>query len=109
MIHYKIKVGDTVNILIGKDSGKAGVVDSVFRNSGKVTVKGMNIVKKHVKPSRKYATGGIIELSKAVDISNVMIVCPNCGKQTRVSYEFDEEEKIRICKKCHKSVEISGK
>lgn len=105
----RIKKGDNVRIMSGKDTGKSGIIESVSAGSGKVTVKGLNMYKKHVKPSRKYPTGGIIDINKAVDASNVILICPNCGKATRVEYSFEGDSKIRICKKCMKSVESGAK
>lgn len=105
----RIKKGDNVRLLAGKDSGKTGIVDSVAAASRKVVVKGLNMYKKHVKPSRKYPTGGIIDINKGVDSSNVILICPNCGKPTRVQYVFEHDSKIRVCKKCNKSVEGGAK
>ena len=106
---YRIKKGDSVKILAGKDNGKSGVVEAVLRIQGKAVVKGMNIAKKHVKPSRKYPTGGIIDLNRGINISNLSLICPNCGKTTRIAYTLEKEAKIRTCKKCHKSVEGGAK
>ena len=105
----RIKKGDNVRIMAGKDSGKSGIVESVSAATGRVMVKGLNMYKKHVKPSRKYPTGGIIDINKSIDVSNVMLICPNCGKMTRVAYDFENQSKIRICKKCSKSVEGGAK
>ncbi|OQB06094.1 MAG: 50S ribosomal protein L24 [bacterium ADurb.Bin212] len=105
----RLKKGDTVKILIGKDSGKTGVVEQLFATEKKVLVKGINMFKKHVKPSQKYPSGGIIDINKALDISNVLLVCPNCGKTTRIEYSIEKDAKIRTCKKCQKSVEIGAK
>ena len=105
----RIKKGDTVRILAGKDSGKSGVVEHVNVAEGRVTVKGVNMYKKHVKPSRKYPTGGIIDINKSLDSSNVILVCPNCGKTTRITYSLENDAKIRTCKQCNKSVESGAK
>jgi len=105
----RIKKGDNVKVLAGKDNGKTGIVESVSVVAGRVVVKGINMYKKHVKPSRKYPTGGIIDINKAIQVSNIILVCPNCGKPTRVEYKFENESKIRICKKCNKSVEGGAK
>lgn len=105
----RLKKGDTVKVINGKDSGKSAVLENVFHAQKKVVVKGINMFKKHVKPSRKYPSGGIIDINKAMDISNVMLLCPNCGKTTRVEYSMEKDSKIRVCKKCQKSVEIGAK
>ncbi len=109
MQNTRIKKGDTVKIIIGKDSGKSGVVESVNAASKKLVIKGMNVFKKHVKPSKRYPSGGIIDLNRPMNISNVLLVCPNCGKNTRIEYTLDKDAKIRICKKCGKSVELGAK
>lgn len=101
----KIKKGDKVYIEIGKDSGKTGVVREALRKEKKLLITGINKVKKHLKPKGKERAGGIIEMEKPVNVSNVMIVCPNCGKKTRVSYLVSGKNKERICKKCNQSLE----
>ncbi len=101
----KIRKNDNVKVLLGKDSGKTATVLSVESEKGKILLKGINMYKKHVKPNKKYPSGGIIDINKPIDISNVILVCPACGKTTRVSYEISNGNKFRICKKCKKSVE----
>ena len=101
----KIKKNDNVMITVGKDRGKSGIVERVFPDA-KVVVKGIHIMKKHVKPSKKNPQGGIIDINKKIDISDVMLVCPNCGKRTRVGYKIEKDIKTRICKKCSGSVEV---
>ncbi len=108
MKKIRIKKGDTVKIIAGKDNGKTGIVENVFSQDEKVTVKGINMFKKHVKPSRKYPTGGIIDLNKPLNVSNVILLCPNCGKLSKIEYVFEGDSKTRICKKCKKSVEIGA-
>ena len=106
----KIHKNDNVMILAGKDKGKTGPVDKVFPVLGKVVVKGVALAKKHVKPSKKNPQGGIIDLNMKINVSNVAIVCPSCGKATRVGYKLtDNNKKIRICKKCGESIESVAK
>lgn len=105
----KIKKGDTVKILVGKDRGKTGEVERVFPDEEKVVVKGIHQMKKHVKPSQKNPQGGIIDINRKTDISDVMLVCPSCGKPTRVGYNIANDQKVRICKKCKQSVEVGAK
>lgn len=105
----KIKKGDNVKILVGKDSGKSGVVEAVFADQNKITVKGIHILKKHVKPSQKNPQGGILDINKKIDVSDVMLICPNCGKNTKIGYKQENDKKIRTCKKCNNSVEVSEK
>ena len=106
----KIRKNDNVMILAGKDKGKTGPVDKVFPDLGKLVVKGIAMTKKHVKPSQKNPQGGIIDINMKINASNAAIVCPSCGKPTRVGYKFTENnKKIRICKKCSQSIESAVK
>ena len=96
----KIKKGDTVLVTTGKDKGKTGVVQTVFPDLNKVIVDGINIAKRHIKPSAKYPKGGIIETSLPIDASNVGLVHPTDKKRTsRVGYAVDSKgKKTRIYK-----------
>ena len=96
----RIKKGDTVQVLSGNDKGKTGEVLEVIPKDSKVVVKGVNVRKKHIKPRRQGEEGGIIAIECAVDSSKVNVVCPKCGKATRVEYKVEEDKKVRICKKC---------
>jgi len=95
----KIKKGDNVQILSGKDRGKTGTVERVLSKEGKVLVPGVNIYKRHLK-SRQGIEGGIVDLVKPMDISNVAVICTKCKKPTRIGFKVEGEEKKRICKKC---------
>lgn len=95
-----IKKGDKVEVLSGKDRGKQGVVLRAIPKAGKVVVEGVAIVKKAVKPTQANQQGGIVPQEAAIDASNVNLVCPECGKRTRVGHEKDGKNKLRICKKC---------
>lgn len=96
-----VKTGDTVVILNGKDRGKKGKVMAVSPSEGKVIVEGCNIVSKHVKPRRMGEAGGIIKAESAIYSAKVQVVCPRCGKPTRVAHKINEDgSKDRICKKC---------
>lgn len=95
-----IKKGDKVEVLSGKDRGKQGVVLRAIPKAGKVVVEGVAIVKKAVKPTQTNQQGGIVSQEAAIDASNVNLVCPECGKRTRVGHEKDGKNKLRICKKC---------
>lgn len=101
----KIKKGDTVKILTGKDRSKSGLVEYVFPKDNRLIVKGIQTVKKHLKPSKKNPSGGIIDINQKISSSNVMMICPNCGETSRVGYSLISKTKVRICKKCNKSVE----
>ena len=100
----KIKVGDKVMVIAGKDRGKSSTVTRAIKNEYKeqVVVEGVNKVKKHIKATEKQK-GGIIEFEKPINVSNVMIICPHCNKITRVGYNnLHGKDKKRICKKCTK-------
>lgn len=99
----RIKKGDKVKILLGKDRGKEGTVEYVLAKKGRVFVGGANIYKRHVRKMQG-VEGGIIDIPKSLDISNVGLICPNCKKVTRVGYMLGKEGKIRICKKCRKEI-----
>lgn len=98
----KIKKGDKVIVLSGKDRNKTGVVERVITKTGEVIVAGANQVKKHVKASQKFPSGGVVEVERPMPISKVQVVCPSCGKKTRVGFETKGTEKVRVCKKCQK-------
>ena len=96
----KIKKGDRVVVLKGKDRGKEGTVMRVLPTEGKVIVDGVNVAKKHQKPTKSTMQGGIIDKDMPIDASNVAIVSPKDGKATRVGYKVDADgTKVRICKR----------
>lgn len=96
----KIKLKDTVMINKGKDVGKTGRVERIFSVKGKLVVSGVNIYKKHGRPTKKNPKGGIIDVTVPIRVENVTLVCPHCSKPARVGYKISKEGKIRICKKC---------
>ena len=105
----KIKKNDNVMVITGKDKGKTGIVERVFPEINKIVAKGIAIAKKHVKPSKKNPQGGIIDINQKISASNVMILCPSCGKPSKVSFQLTETGKNRICKKCKQSLEGGNK
>ena len=96
----KIKKGDNVEVLSGNDKGKKGEVLEVLPKEGKVVVKGVNVRKKHVQAKRQGDESGIIPVECSIPSSKVNVVCPKCGKTTKVGYGMEKDKKIRICKKC---------
>ena len=98
-VKYKLKKGDQVKLIAGKDKGKTGTILKVDRENGRVLVEGLNIVKKTVKPKGQGEKGNIVEVEAAVHISNVMIICPKCGP-SKVGIRKDGDNKVRFCKKC---------
>ncbi|WP_297446709.1 50S ribosomal protein L24 [Desulfurobacterium sp.] len=96
---FKIKAGDKVVVIAGKDKGKVGKVLKVLPEEERVIVEGVRIIKKHLKPSQKYPEGGIIEREAPIHISNVMLADPKDGKPTRVGIRFENGKKIRYAKR----------
>ena len=96
-----IKKNDTVLVVTGKEKGKKGRVISVEPKKDKILIERINIIKRHMKPSKKYSQGGIIEKEAPLHISNVMLVCSKCSKPTRIGNTvLSDGKKARICKKC---------
>lgn len=100
----KIRKGDTVLIISGKDRGKNGKVLSVFPKEKKLLVEGVNLRKKHAKPKKQGEKGQVVEIFSPIAVSSAALVCSKCGKQTRVGYKIMENKKYRICKKCKQEI-----
>ena len=96
----RLKKGDEVVVIAGKDKGREGTVMTVLPTDNKVIVDGVNVAKKHQRAVRATMQAGIIDKDMPMPASNVALICPSCG-QTRVGYRFDEQgKKVRICRKC---------
>ena len=93
-----VKKGDTVVVIAGKDAGKKGKVLASYPSKNRVVVEGVNIVAKHKKPRSAQDKGGIIKREGTIDVSNVMIICPECGKATRVKHKVVDGKNVRVCK-----------
>lgn len=101
----KLKTGDKVVVIAGKDKGKEGKINKVLRNENKVVVEGINVAKKHVKPNGQTA-GSIVEMEMPIHASNVMIVDPKTKKGTRVGHKIDKNgKKIRVSKKSNSDLD----
>ncbi|ACX52608.1 ribosomal protein L24 [Ammonifex degensii KC4] len=101
-----VKKGDTVLVLTGKDAGKKGKVLRVIPEEQRVIVEKVNIVKRHMRPTRQFPQGGIIEKEAPIHASNVMLVCTKCGRPTRVGHRIlPEGKKVRVCKKCGEPID----
>ncbi|NTU69363.1 50S ribosomal protein L24 [bacterium] len=100
----KIKKGDTVIVLTGKDRNKTGKVEITKPKKNTVIVAGVNIKKKHMKPSQQNKQGGIKEFSAPLSTSKIQLVCPKCNKATRIGYEIANEKKERKCKRCNQLI-----
>jgi large subunit ribosomal protein L24 len=101
-----VRKNDQVVVVAGKEKGKTGKVLRVFPEKGRVLVENLNVVKRHTRPSRANAEGGIIEREAQLDISNVQLVCKACDKPTRTGIRVLEDgSKVRFCKKCNETVD----
>lgn len=100
----KIKKGDLVEIIRGKDKGKRGRVLKVLPKKKKIIIEGLNLVVKHIKPRREGEKGQRVKIPAPLWISKAMLVCPHCKKKTRVGFRFFEDKKARICKKCNEII-----
>jgi len=100
-----VRKGDTVLVITGKNAGKKGKVISVIPAKSRVVVEGVNVVKRHTKPTRKMPQGGIVEKEAPIHSSNVMLFCGKCNSPTRVGKKFLEDgEKVRVCKRCGETI-----
>ncbi|MDD4179092.1 MAG: 50S ribosomal protein L24 [Candidatus Margulisbacteria bacterium] len=100
----KLKKGDLVITLSGKDKGKKGKIIAVFPDKDKVTVEAVNVAKKHQKPSRNFQ-GGIIEKPLPLFASKVKLVCPRCSEPTRIGSKIVGEKKVRVCQECSEIID----
>jgi large subunit ribosomal protein L24 len=102
----KIRKGDTVVIIAGKDSGKKGKVRRALPDEDRVIVEGLNMIKRHSRARRATRQAGIIELEAPIHVSNVMLICDKCGNPTRIGYRFlDDGKKVRICSSCREVID----
>lgn len=100
----KIRKDDTVLIISGKDRGRKGKVLEVFPKDSRVVVEGINMKKKHQRPKKSGEKGQIIQFPGPLSISSVKLICPKCGKATRVGFKATGKEKVRVCKKCKQEI-----
>ena len=100
-----IKTGDKVRVIAGKDKGKEGNVKQIFAAQNRVIVEGINMVKKHQKPSNANPKRGVIETEAAINASNVMLIDPSTNEPTRVGYKFVDGKKVRFAKKSGKTID----
>lgn len=100
-----IKTGDNVVVIAGKDKGKTGKVTAVNADQNKVLVENVNIVSKHQKARTQNEKSGIFKRPAPIEASNVQVVCPTCGKATRIAHNEVDGKKVRVCKKCNASLD----
>ena len=96
-----VRRGDTVEVITGKHRGKRGKVLRVSPKDGRIIVEGVMVAKRHMKPTQKMPSGGIVEKEGGINASNVMVICPSCGKHTRIGHTvLPDGTKVRSCKRC---------
>jgi large subunit ribosomal protein L24 len=100
----KVKKGDTVLIISGKDKGKKGKVLRVLIDEKRIVIEGANLIKKHQKPKQSGEKGQMVEMPAPIDSSNVKLICSKCNKATRIGYKILNDNKYRVCKKCGKQI-----
>ena len=103
----RVRKGDTVKVMAGPDRGKSGRILSIDARKNRVTVEHANIIKRHTRPNpAKNIKGGIVEREASMNASNVMLVCTNCGKHTRIGHTIlPDGTKVRSCKKCNETID----
>lgn len=109
MNSLNVKKGDNVIVLAGQDKGKKGTVISASPKTQTVRVEGVNVVTKHVKPRGPQNPGGIMKEPGNIHVSNVQVICPDCGKPTRVAHAIVDGKKARVCKHCGASLDKQAK
>jgi large subunit ribosomal protein L24 len=100
-----IRKGDKVRVIAGKDKGKEGRVLRTAPRTERAFVEGVNIQKRHTRPTQKIPQGGIVEIEGPIHISNLMLVCPSCSQPTRVGSNREDGVRQRVCKKCEKEID----
>lgn len=100
----KLKTGDAVKIVIGKDKGKTGKIEKVFPKTQAIVVTGMNQYKRHMKARTRDQKSEIITITKPLTVAKVQLVCPKCHAVTRVGYAMQGDKKVRICRKCEQGI-----
>lgn len=101
-----VRKDDMVMVTVGKEKGKTGKVLRVFPTKGRLVVESLNMIKRHQRPTRSNPDGGIVEKEAAMDVSNVMLMCPTCSKPSRTGMRtLEDGNKVRFCKKCNEIVD----
>lgn len=100
----KVKKGDKVLIITGKDKGKTGKITKSFPRDGKVLIEGVNLRNRRIKPKKQGEKGQTVKVPVPMNVSNIKLICPKCGKAARTGYKISEGKKGRICKKCQSEI-----
>src|SRR3990172_1098621 len=102
----KIRKGDTVLVIAGKDRGKRGKVHRVYQGESKALVEGVNMIKRHMRPRPTVRQTGIVEREAPIQVSNLMLVCPKCNQPCRIGHKLLEEgSKVRLCRRCGETID----
>ena len=100
----KIKKGDNILVISGKDKGKVAKILRAFPKEGRVLVEGVGLKSKHIRPKKQGEKGQVVKIPSPVDVSNAKLICPKCGKAVRIGYKIENGKKLRICKKCKSEI-----
>lgn len=101
----KFRKGDLIKVTSGRDKGKTGKIEKIFDKKNTVLIPQINLCKKHKKPQGEGKPGGIIDLTKPLSTAKISLICPKCQQPARIGYQLDnKQKKLRICKKCHKTI-----
>ena len=109
MNSLSVKKGDNVVVIAGKDKGKTGKINSVLPTKNKVSVEGVSVISRHTKPRSANEKGGIVKKEGHIDASNVQVICASCNKATRIGHSIVDDKKIRVCKKCGATLDVTKK
>jgi large subunit ribosomal protein L24 len=107
MANLKVKKGDKIIVLTGKDKGKTGIVERISVKTNSLLVNGLNVVKKHTKATKQNPSGGVVEISRPLAVGKIQVICPSCNKPARIGYEVKGKTKERVCKKCGKPIHVT--
>lgn|SRR3989338_9190675 len=100
----KLKRGDEVKVIRGKDKGKTGKIDKVFPKEGKVAIPNINQYKRHIKAKSQSQPSEIVTITKPLAMTNVGFICPKCHEMARIGYNIENSKKVRVCKKCEQTI-----
>lgn len=103
-IKMKIRTGDTVRVLRGRDRGKRGKIMAAFPGERRVLIEGLNMIFRHVRPKRAGEKGQRVQVAAPISVSNIQLVCPACSKGTRVGMRLEGETRVRFCKQCEEAI-----
>ncbi len=102
--NMKLKKGDKVKVITGKDKGRDGVIERVYNKMNTVLITNINVYKKHIKKNEKMPQGGVVDLPRPLDVAKVVLICPKCGKESKIGYKIEKDKKFRVCKNCDSKI-----